>query len=369
MAERHLDGTERETDMSREWTTALTRRFVVGCLLVGVAQASLGHGVASAQPVPAAVVPAAVVPAVAVPAKSRSTSNIRPIPSDKLVVNVNPNLPKKRGWRVKIERLDGGKWRKVCKCRTKGRWERVVLTQPPGKYRARVLPRKGYRTARARTTFTYIPTAAKAATVPATTSNPNPPAAQVASFTGSTLWAADYETGDFSQFASASWNFVPLAPQVSSTSLSGRYAGQYTIPAGGSRSENIPKANLTFREGDDLWFTLATRLAANVPLNTTACQVLTQWKNDGEGSPPLGWARQRPLQDRRRLGLAGHQLAHEPEAVEGGPGSCDRRTVGDLAGPHPVQLRPQQGHGRRLAQWHTRWPPGGSPPAAPCTPT
>ena len=101
------------------------------------------------------------------------------------------------------------------------------------------------------------------------------------------LWSADYETGDFSQFASASWNFVPLAPQVSSTSLSGRYAGQYTIPAGGSRSENIPKANLTFREGDDLWFTYATRLASNVVLNTSSYQVIGQWKNDGEGSPPL----------------------------------------------------------------------------------
>jgi Polysaccharide lyase len=101
------------------------------------------------------------------------------------------------------------------------------------------------------------------------------------------LWSADYETGDFSQFASASWNYVPLAPQVSTAALSGRYAGQYTIPAGGSRSENVPKVDLTFREGDDRWFTYATQLGGNVPLNTTNWQVLGQWKNDGEGSPPL----------------------------------------------------------------------------------
>lgn len=276
--------------MIRETTTALAVKVVVGCVLLGAVQVplGLGQGSASAQPIPASSVPAIAAQAPAMPAKSRPMSSIRVIPGSNLVINVNPNLPRERNWRVKVERLDGSKWRKVCTCRTKGRYERIVLAQPPGKYRATVLPRKGYRTTRARTTFTYLPAAAaETTTVPAVTGSPTPPATQVASFTGSTLWSADYETGDFSQFAAASWNFVPLAPSLSTAAQSGRYAGQYTIPAGGSRSENVPSANLTFREGDDRWFTYSTRLAGDVPLNTTNWQVLGQWKNDGVGSPPL----------------------------------------------------------------------------------
>ena len=105
---------------------------------------------------------------------------------------------------------------------------------------------------------------------------------------GAPLWGADYESGDLSEFEVTSWNNVPLAPQVSSTAQSGRFAGQYTIPAGARRSENVPKLGLKFREGDDLWFNVATWLDADVPLNTGEWQQLTQWKNDGVGSPPLG---------------------------------------------------------------------------------
>jgi hypothetical protein len=100
------------------------------------------------------------------------------------------------------------------------------------------------------------------------------------------LWTGDYEDGKFGQFDATSWNNLPLAPQaVSSPVRSGSFAGAYTIPAGGSRSENVPSMK-GLREGDDLWFAFSTRLK-DVPLSTSEWQVVAQWKNDGEGSPPM----------------------------------------------------------------------------------
>jgi hypothetical protein len=70
----------------------------------------------------------------------------------------------------------------------------------------------------------------------------------------------------------------------------GTYAGKYTIPAGGNRSENITNPDGAFVEGDNLWFSYSTYLNADVPLNTTNWQVIGQWKNDGFGSPPMEMA-------------------------------------------------------------------------------
>jgi hypothetical protein len=101
------------------------------------------------------------------------------------------------------------------------------------------------------------------------------------------IWVGDYETGTLGQFANTPWNYLPSAPTVTTTAQSGGYAGQYTIPAGGKRSENVINPDVSFREGDDLWFTYATWLNSDVPLHTTQWQVIGQWKNDGQGSPPL----------------------------------------------------------------------------------
>jgi len=109
-----------------------------------------------------------------------------------------------------------------------------------------------------------------------------------AAATGATpIWVGDYNSGALSQFDSTSWNNVPNAPTVvSSPVYEGAHAGRYVIPAGGARSENVPSLR-SFGEGDSLYFGWSTMLGSDFPLNIRNWQVITQWKNDGIGSPPL----------------------------------------------------------------------------------
>jgi hypothetical protein len=58
------------------------------------------------------------------------------------------------------------------------------------------------------------------------------------------------------------------------------------MPGGGTRSEVEP-AIPTFKEGDDRWFGFSIYLAPGFPNQVVTWQLLTQWKNDGTGSPPL----------------------------------------------------------------------------------
>ncbi len=119
-----------------------------------------------------------------------------------------------------------------------------------------------------------VTTAADPTTPAATTPTPAP------------LWQGDYETDNLSQFQNASWNYLPAAPVVSTAHVrGGRYAARYTIPAGGSRCETVPLFR-ALTKGDDLYFAVSTYLEPGFPVNT-GWQVLTQWKNDGTGSPPL----------------------------------------------------------------------------------
>jgi hypothetical protein len=58
------------------------------------------------------------------------------------------------------------------------------------------------------------------------------------------------------------------------------------VPAGGTRSELEPDYRF-FGEGDEYWFGLALYLPEDFPADTSDWQVVAQWKNLGEGSPPL----------------------------------------------------------------------------------
>lgn len=73
---------------------------------------------------------------------------------------------------------------------------------------------------------------------------------------------------------------------VASPDVPGRAAVEHTVPAGGTRSELEP-AYRSFRPGDDYWFGFAVRLADDFPVDTSDWQVIAQWKNSGDGSPPL----------------------------------------------------------------------------------
>lgn len=105
---------------------------------------------------------------------------------------------------------------------------------------------------------------------------------------GDQIWKADFESG-FAPFESTPWDAVPLAPAISSVARSGSAGGAYTIPAGGSRSENVPRT-AKFREGDERWFSFSSMSGPDVWLDTAEWQIFAQWKNDGVGSPPLEMA-------------------------------------------------------------------------------
>jgi hypothetical protein len=99
-------------------------------------------------------------------------------------------------------------------------------------------------------------------------------------------YVANYETG-MRAFDNTPWNDEPYAPTLVRTpTYDGYYAGRYVIPAGGHRSENVPHLR-SFREGDDYWFSWATRLGSDIQVNSSHWQVFDQWKNAGIGSPPL----------------------------------------------------------------------------------
>jgi hypothetical protein len=108
-----------------------------------------------------------------------------------------------------------------------------------------------------------------------------------------TLWKADFENG-LSPFENTSWNDLPAAPDDVTDPIAPvpvpnpvvNHVGQYFIPAGGQRCENVPNVR-EFVERDDLWFTWRTLLGPDFLLNTSEWQVLCQWKNDGIGSPPV----------------------------------------------------------------------------------
>jgi hypothetical protein len=112
------------------------------------------------------------------------------------------------------------------------------------------------------------------------------------------LWSGDFETGDLSQYEDTPWNTHGGArpPEVVSDPAlvrDGRYALAVTIPGVSdgegitedSRNEVEPQIH-DISEGDELWFGFSTRLGEDFPVDE-GWQIVTQWKNAGEGSPPV----------------------------------------------------------------------------------
>lgn len=111
------------------------------------------------------------------------------------------------------------------------------------------------------------------------------------------LWTGDAETGDLSQFAENPANNVGGIPPTVETDVvrDGRYAivlglkGATKSTDGiccGTRNELLPKFR-DLKEGDDLWFGFSTYLAPGFPTDT-GWQLITQFKENFDGSPPLG---------------------------------------------------------------------------------
>lgn len=111
-------------------------------------------------------------------------------------------------------------------------------------------------------------------------------------------WNGDVETGDLSQFKDTPWNVAggALPPTVVSDPAvvrEGKYAVAMTILDAdegegiccGSRSEIEPDIG-RIQPGDELYFGFSTLLGEGFPTEDD-WQTITQWKNEGDGSPPL----------------------------------------------------------------------------------
>jgi Polysaccharide lyase len=110
------------------------------------------------------------------------------------------------------------------------------------------------------------------------------------------LWVGDAETGDLSQFLDGPWNDVGGIPPtlVTAPVRDGRYAIALTLTGAtdpdagiccGSRNELVPRFR-DVQEGDDLYFGFSTYLAPGFP-TSGGWQVITQFKQNFDGSPPL----------------------------------------------------------------------------------
>jgi hypothetical protein len=98
---------------------------------------------------------------------------------------------------------------------------------------------------------------------------------------GKTLWSADFASAGLSNFLSTPWNNQgAAAPTLDGGALN------FSMPGGGKRSEVEPKFK-DLHEGDEYYFGFSVKLAPDFPVGTSDWQVITQFKNEGTGSPPL----------------------------------------------------------------------------------
>lgn len=98
---------------------------------------------------------------------------------------------------------------------------------------------------------------------------------------GRTLWSADFREAGLANFKSTPWN----NQGAKSPTLAGGLLN-FLMPGGGKRSEVEPDFK-SLSEGDEYYFGFSVRLAPDFPVNTSDWQVITQFKNDGTGTPPL----------------------------------------------------------------------------------
>ena len=61
---------------------------------------------------------------------------------------------------------------------------------------------------------------------------------------------------------------------------------RFTVPSGSERAEVEPDVD-EFGEGETRYFRLTYTLPPTFPVDPSDFQLATQWKNDGDGSPPL----------------------------------------------------------------------------------
>jgi hypothetical protein len=102
------------------------------------------------------------------------------------------------------------------------------------------------------------------------------------------VWQSDFTNREFNNFKSTPWNNVGAsAPVIVTSSVNApAKAAEFTVPGGGTRSEIEPNV-VNFTEGSDYYFGDSFTLPTTFPVNETSWQVITQWKNSDDGSPPV----------------------------------------------------------------------------------
>jgi hypothetical protein len=114
------------------------------------------------------------------------------------------------------------------------------------------------------------------------------PAAAPAATAPKAIWDSDITGQALGMFKDTPWNFVGAKQPtvVPATDLPGRKALRFTMPGGAQRAEIEPNVD-NFTEGQDRYIRLTVRLAPGFPIDTDTWQLITQFKNEGTGSPPL----------------------------------------------------------------------------------
>ncbi|MEJ2870399.1 heparin lyase I family protein [Actinomycetospora sp. OC33-EN08] len=144
------------------------------------------------------------------------------------------------------------------------------------------------------TTTTTVPPVTTTTTVPpVTTTTTAPPTTTTTTSTSlppqtTQTWDSNFTSSGFGRFDDTPWNNVGASAPVivNSPVTSGARAAQFTMPGGGTRTEIVP-TTASFTEGQDRWFKFSFFLPTDFPTQVNTWQLLTQWKNDGTGSPPL----------------------------------------------------------------------------------
>ncbi|MCD2196455.1 heparin lyase I family protein [Actinomycetospora endophytica] len=130
-------------------------------------------------------------------------------------------------------------------------------------------------------------TSAPSTSSAAPTTTPTTPAPAIAPVVKA-IWDSDITAQSLGMFKDTPWNFVGAKQPtvVPATDLPGQKALKFTMPGGAKRAEIEPNVD-NFTEGQDRYIRMTVRLAPGFPTDTDTWQLITQFKNDGDGSPPL----------------------------------------------------------------------------------
>ncbi|GLZ53369.1 heparin lyase I family protein [Actinomycetospora sp. NBRC 106378] len=135
---------------------------------------------------------------------------------------------------------------------------------------------------------TTRPTTTTVVPIRPSTPTPTPNSSPAPAPAAKPIWDAAITAQGLGMFKDTPWNMVGAKTPtvVPATDLAGRKALRFTMPGGGKRSEIEPNVD-NFTEGQDRYIRLSVRLADGFPVNANSWQLITQFKNEGTGSPPL----------------------------------------------------------------------------------